>query len=172
MITAELWTLAQCNNGCNVSAHDKHAQMCKLLSFISLGWKCYLALWSSKQQLFTVCSFTACARNVCLLLSCMPFRWHCHCLMAESMTDWSSCSFNRAISQLINLSNLLSVHSFLHHSPHFVRKHSEQVFCSIFFTFSSGFNQIPSSMLNHIMGTVYLLILQLRHNSKEYLTNK
>jgi len=29
----------QINNGGNVSAHDKHAQMCKLWSFVSLGRK-------------------------------------------------------------------------------------------------------------------------------------
>jgi len=51
----------QCNNRSNVSARDKHEQMCKLQSFMSLGCKCLTQYISAKLQLFKVCAFTACA---------------------------------------------------------------------------------------------------------------
>jgi len=80
----------------------------------------------AKQQLFT-------AR---MPLAFMPGSQHHHCLMAESMADWSSSSrSSNVFSQLIISLNLLFVHTYFHHSPCFGRKHVKQAFFSTPFYF-------------------------------------
>jgi len=132
MITAELWTLAQCNNGGDVSAHDKHAQMCKLQSFMSLGRKCLTECSPAKQQLFTVYTLTVCSWNVLVLLSCMPLLNRATVWWQNWWQDQSSCSHPSRNSLTFWI--FFFVQTFLHHSPYFSWRNS--MFCSIFLLFS------------------------------------
>jgi len=88
--------------------------MCKLQSFMS-----------SKQQLFTVCAFTMCSK-------CLPLAFthdlspQCHCLVAESVTDWFSCSLHSSTTHSCNSPTFrifFFVHSLFRHSSCSVRKH-------------------------------------------------
>jgi len=70
----------QCNNRGNVSARDKHEQMCKLQSFMSLGCKCLTQNYSCSKFVLSQLVLETSA-----LLSCIASR-QSHCLVAESMT--------------------------------------------------------------------------------------
>ena len=116
------------------------------------------SIQSSKQQLFTICAVTVCAWNICILLLAMALI---NGRVVDRLIQLLS-FFNYAFVLLITVP---FSHIFLYHTPYFVRKHFKQVFCSIFFALLQGFEQIPSSMLNPIMGTMYLLSSQFGHQS-------
>jgi len=130
MITAELWTLAQCNDAGNVSAHDKHAHMSNCSHSCLLAANAYL--YSSKATVIhSLCLDSWCSK-------CLPVAFIYALSGLDSVTVWWQSQwqidpfFTCASSQLINILNLLFIHTFLHHFPYIVRKHFKQAHCSIF----------------------------------------
>jgi len=116
----------------------------------------YQYIQSSKQQLFSLYFHTfllemwASCFDTCLYLTA-PLSDD----KSRRQTDPATPPFfNYVFSQFINSSNLLFVHTFLHQSLYFVRKHFKQRF-ALFFTFWQGFDQTHSSMLNSYYGNVY-----------------
>ena len=89
---------------------------------------------SDKQQLFIVCAFTVCTRNVHLLILHMPLVSSAT-VWWQSMTHWSSCSTSSTTHSCSSSTSEICfcAHCFLRYSPRFVRKHFRQAFCSIFF---------------------------------------
>jgi len=142
----------------NVWAHDKHvAQTYKPQSFISFGDNCLTTnTYSPASNSYSVCTFTLfCSKCEPLALT-HAFIWQHRCLMTrvEDRLIQPLPFFNYVFSQFINSLNLLFVHTFLHQSLYFVRKHFKQRF-ALFFTFWQGFDQTHSSMLNSYYGNVY-----------------
>jgi len=165
MIIAKLWTSGQCNNGGNVSAHYKHAHMCKLQPFTSLGLLFGFqmfnsAIQSSNQQLFIVC-----AGDARLLLSRMalddsaPLRdGRVNDRLVQPLPF-----FNYVFLQLTNISNLLFYTHFFASLPIICQKtFSAKILLHILL---SGKDLIKSlsSVLNTIIGAKYLLMSQIQH---------
>ena len=112
-----------------------------------------------KQQLFRVCAFTVCSKCPPLAFVYVLSRQR-HCLMAESMTYLSCHSHSSTThcrnSLLISVSDLLFVHTLLHHCPYFARKHVEQAFASYFYSARNA--RIASAVLATAIPSVRLSV--------------
>ena len=114
-----------------------------------------------------VCAFTVCVQNVLLLSRMHVLSRQRHGLLSESMTDWSSSRFHSSTTRSRSSSTYKTLFCKLFLSciiPHICQQSilSKRIAPNFCFTFSQGFDQIPSSMLNPIMRTTYLLTSKLR----------
>jgi len=151
MITAGLWTLAQWNNGDNVSAHDKHAQTCKLLSFMSLGHKCLTQQYSLANS--------SCFHSLCS--KCLPLAF----MHALSRQRWQTGPAPPILQQCVVATHQL-LDSFLYTLScitlrHLSRNTLSKRFVPYFLQPRKDLIKYLFSMPNLIMGTTYLVTMTL-----------